>query len=310
MTPDQVVLGSGGVLGDTWMSGLIAGLLDSGGPDLRLARRFVGTSAGSIVATRLAAGEDLRRYLDRRFGVAGATPADDSRPAEPNAGANPGIGTGAAWAPAADLLRLARPAGRLARRTALRAVPPGDEELSRLGRRIERLMPDWDARLSLVGVKLQRGDRVVMSGEDSLGLSVSEAVRASCAIPGVFRPVDSKRGPIVDGGVWSPVNLDAVVPEPGSTVLCLYPSGYRSRPSRRKSVVAGLSRTRVSLEAATIRSRGARVTVVSPDSASASAIGPDRMDHERDPLVAASAYRQGLVLAAHLDGRPGRSAAA
>ena len=300
MTPDHVVLGSGGVLGDTWMSGLIAGLLEAGGPDLRLARHFVGTSAGSIVATRLAAGEDLRSYVERRFGVFGAAPAEDIRPAARTAGANPDIGTGVALAPAARMLRFAGPAGRLARRTALKAVPPGDEELSRLGRTIERLMPDWDARLNLVGVKLQRGDRVVMSGEHSLGLSVSEAVRASCAIPGVFRPVKSERGPIVDGGVWSPVNLDAVAPEPGSTVLCLYPSGYRSRPSRRRSVVAGLSRTRVSLEAATMRSRGARVTVVSPDSASAQAIGPDRMDHERDPLVAASAYRQGLLLAEHL----------
>jgi len=162
-------------------------------------------------------------------------------------------------------------------------------------------MPEWDPRLSLVGLTLNRGDRVVISAGNSLGLSVSEAVRASCAIPGVFRPVESDLGPIVDGGVWSPVNLDAVTPPAGSRVLCLYPSGYRSRPSRGKRVIAGLSRTRVSLEAASLRFRGAEVLAVSPDAATARAIGPDRMDHERDQVVASAAYLQGVGLAGSLD---------
>lgn len=301
MNPDHVVLGSGGVLGDTWMSGVIAGLLDAGGPDLRHAGHFIGTSAGSIVATRLAAGEDLRSYVERRFAVNGASGEKRRRTAAGSSGANPGVGSGAVSAPAAGLLRISAPAGRLARRTALRAVPRGGEELSRLGRTIAGLMPEWDPRLSVVGVNLKRGNRVVINAGDSLGLSVSEAVLASCAIPGVFRPVESAVGPIVDGGVWSPVNLDAVTPPAGSRVLCLYPSGYRSRPSRRKRLIAGLSRTRVSLEAASLRSRGAEVLAVSPDAAAARAIGPDRMDHERDQAVASAAYLQGAGLAGSLD---------
>ena len=303
MTPDQVVLGSGGVLGDTWMSGLIAGLLDAGGPDLRRADHFVGTSAGSIVATRLAAGEDLRDYLQRRFEVSGGTGNPGESAPDEFAGADPAIGTASLAAPAARLLAAATPVGRLLRRAVLKAVPEGAEELSRLGRTIHRLMPEWDPRLSLVGLSLDHGGRVVLSGQEHLGLSVSEAVRASCAIPGVFSPVPSERGPIVDGGVWSPVNLDAVMPPPGSKVFCLYPSGYRSRPeSRRKRVVTGISRTRVTLEAASVRARGGRVMAVSPDPAAAEAIGPDRMDHERDPAVAAAGYRQGASLAAHLNG--------
>jgi NTE family protein len=302
VTPDQLVLGSGGVLGDTWMSAVIAGLLDAGGPDLRLADRFVGTSAGSIVATRLAAGQDMREYVDRRFGIDHSGGSRYPRGAD---GDDPSIDTveggGAFGAVATALLSGARPAGALLRRTALRALPEGREELNRLGGTIERLMPDWDPRLSLVGVEARRGRRLVMSGETDLGLSVSEAVRASCAIPGVFRPVDSSRGPIVDGGVWSPVNLDAVAVPNGARVLCLYPSGYHSPPrSLRRTATTGISRTRVAIEAATVRRRGARLMVIAPDPAAALAIGPDRMDHSRDQAVARAGFRQGMGLAVDL----------
>lgn len=281
------------------MSALVAGLLDAGGPDLRLADRFVGTSAGSIVATRLAAGQDLREYIDRRFQVC----QEDGPGRSPRAGLNVPASdgarsTGALDAVAAALLKGTRPAGALLRRTALKAIPEGREELIRLGSTIERLMPDWDRRLSLVGVDARRGERLVMRAGADLGLSVSEAVRASCAIPGVFRPVESTRGPIVDGGVWSPVNLDALPAPAGDRVLCLYPSGYYSPPrSLRRTATTGASRTRVAVEAATVRRRGAHVLVVAPDAAAALAIGPDRMDHGRDEAVASAGYRQGVDLA-------------
>jgi NTE family protein len=301
MTFDQVVLGSGGVLGDTWMSALTAGLLDSGGPDLRHTERLVGTSAGSIVATRLAAGKDLREYLDRRFqggrAADGAGPDDDSLPEADGREPHGGPLTAAA----SGILGVSRPAGSLLRRLALKAVPEGRQELSRLGTTIDRLMPEWAPGLSLIGVDARRGSRVVLQAESDFGLSVSQAVRASCAIPGVFRPVESERGPIVDGGVWSPVNLDAVRPAPGASVLCLYPSGYRSIPgSMRRSAATAVSRGRVALEVASVRRAGARVLVVSPDAVVAEAIGPSRMDHRRDTAVAEAGYRQGLELAGRL----------
>ena len=299
MTLDQLVLGSGGVLGDTWMSAVIAGLLDAGGPDLRLSDHFVGTSAGSIVATRLAAGQDMRGYIDRRFGVDGSG-GPGSAPGRDGGLASIGgaEGSGALGTVAVAFLGSTRSAGALLTRTALRAVPEGREELARLGETIQRIMPDWDPRLSLIGVEVRRGARLVMHAEAGLGLSVSEAVRASCAIPGVFRPVESSRGPIVDGGVWSPVNLDAVQTSRGARVLCFYPSGYHSPPrTLRRTATTGISRTRVAIEAASVRRRGARVLVVAPDSPAALAIGPDRMDHRRDEAVARAGFRQGIELA-------------
>jgi hypothetical protein len=43
------------------MTGVLAGYEDATGADVRRCRRFVGTSAGSIVASSLVAGRSLRR---------------------------------------------------------------------------------------------------------------------------------------------------------------------------------------------------------------------------------------------------------
>ena len=59
--PDVLVLGGGGVLGEAWMMGVLAGIEDATGFDLRECESFVGTSAGSIVAAHLVAGRSPRR---------------------------------------------------------------------------------------------------------------------------------------------------------------------------------------------------------------------------------------------------------
>ena len=59
--PDVLVLAGGGVIGEAWMTGVLAGIEDEAGADLRGIEAFVGTSAGAIVAARLAAGVAPRR---------------------------------------------------------------------------------------------------------------------------------------------------------------------------------------------------------------------------------------------------------
>src|SRR5215218_376438 len=59
--PDVLVLASGGVLGEAWMTGVLAGMEEAGELDFRECDGFVGTSAGSIVAASLAAGDSPRR---------------------------------------------------------------------------------------------------------------------------------------------------------------------------------------------------------------------------------------------------------
>src|SRR5947209_15866319 len=59
--PDVLVLGGGGVLGEAWIMGVLAGIEDGTGFDLRQCESFVGTSAGAIVAAHLVAGNRPRR---------------------------------------------------------------------------------------------------------------------------------------------------------------------------------------------------------------------------------------------------------
>ena len=72
--PDVLVLGAGGVLGEAWTNGVLAGLEDATGVDLRQVEAYVGTSAGSIVSARLAAG-----HRPRRPGASQAAEAIDER---------------------------------------------------------------------------------------------------------------------------------------------------------------------------------------------------------------------------------------
>ncbi|MDQ4040917.1 MAG: patatin-like phospholipase family protein, partial [Actinomycetota bacterium] len=46
--PSVLVLGGGGILGEAWMSAVLAGLADATGFDARECDAWVGTSAGSI----------------------------------------------------------------------------------------------------------------------------------------------------------------------------------------------------------------------------------------------------------------------
>src|SRR5215467_14482633 len=56
LRPDVLVLAGGGIVGEAWMHGVLAGLEDVAGVDYTRTEAFVGTSAGSIVGARLAAG--------------------------------------------------------------------------------------------------------------------------------------------------------------------------------------------------------------------------------------------------------------
>ncbi len=57
--PDILVFGGGGRQGDSWMTGVLAGIEDAHGISFAECDYFVGTSAGSIVAAKLATGRRL-----------------------------------------------------------------------------------------------------------------------------------------------------------------------------------------------------------------------------------------------------------
>jgi NTE family protein len=66
---------------------------------------------------------------------------------------------------------------------------------------------DLPTSFAAVACDLETGDEVVLTGEGD----VVEAIRASCAIPGVFIPVTDGDGRfLIDGGVTSPIPTRAV----------------------------------------------------------------------------------------------------
>ena len=63
--------------------------------------------------------------------------------------------------------------------------------------------------LSIYCTDARTGERVVYERESEVGLA--DAVTASCAVPGVMRPVRIDDRVLVDGGVVSPTNADVAL---------------------------------------------------------------------------------------------------
>jgi NTE family protein len=139
---------------------------------------------------------------------------------------------------------------------------------------------------------------VVLGAPGAPDMPVADAVQASCAIPGVFRPVRFGGSSYVDGGAWSPTNMDAADVERGDRVLCLNPTGsLRPALAEPAGAIGPLSRSLAAAEALVLRRRGATVRTVNPDRASAAAMGTNLMDPGGRAAVIVAARAQGRRLA-------------
>jgi len=293
--PDVLVLGVGGTLGEAWLRGLLGGLESAGGLDFRRCEYFVGSSAGSIVAATLAAGR--RPEAGDRAASAWAVhaPEDAARPGLMGRAARGAGRLGAAVAtpllPAA--LAGTAPAGGAIRAAALRAVPEARRTLAGLGRHLDSLGARFDGRLRISAVDRRSGRRVMFGAPGAPPARVSQAVLASCAVPGVFAPVEIGGREYVDGGVWSPTNLDAAPAGQGSSILVLVPTALEGG----MGALRAFSLAAVAAEALAVRARGAEVRSIVPDDASAAVMGSNLMDGSRSEDVLDAAFAQGRALA-------------
>jgi NTE family protein len=298
--PDVLVLGGGGVLGEAWMMGVLAGIEDATGFDLRDCDHYVGTSAGAIVAAHLVAGQSPRRPSsfdgeEELTGSNGARPVDGLAAAGLAAARRAGawaLATAATFAPLA--LGLAAPGGAVARALLLRRLPRPSQTLADLHHNIERLAPRFDGRLRVAAVDRRNGRRVVFGSPGSPRASVPDAVAASCTVPWLFAPVTIAGREYVDGGVWSPTNLDAAPAGRDTHVLCLNPTANIQSSNGLLSVVRSVSRTAVSVESLALRRRGAAVQMLAPSHECAEVMGTNFMDREPRGRVLSAGYRQGL----------------
>src|SRR3954454_18595769 len=162
-SPEVLVLGAGGILGEAWMGGLLAGLTEATGFDPRDCEHFVGTSAGSIVAAGLAGGIDPASRLEQ-LPEQPAAPLEAEAPRSLLGGAlRFGRDAGAtAFAPLAALaLRSTALSGAAVRRAALARGPAREGSLAGLGSAVADMGLDWDGRLFVVAVEVESGRRVV-----------------------------------------------------------------------------------------------------------------------------------------------------
>jgi NTE family protein len=303
--PDVLVLGGGGVLGEAWMMGVLAGIEDGSGFDLRDCESFVGTSAGAIVAAHLVSGRSPRRPsavgtdLEVGHGQASRGLAVAAMAAAKRAGSF-ALAAGSTFAPLA--LGLAAPGGAFVRSLLLKGVPRPPDTLAQLRYQVEESAARFDGRLRVTAVDRGSGRRVVFGSPGAPEATVAEAVEASCTVPWLFAPVEIGGREYVDGGIWSPTNLDAAPAGRDTHVLCLNPTANLATTHTLLTVMRNVARSAVSIEGLALKRRGAAVRTIAPNAECAAAMGSNFMSTEPRTRVLDAGYRQGLLVA-NDDGR-------
>ncbi|MET9449383.1 patatin-like phospholipase family protein [Streptomyces cinerochromogenes] len=271
---EALVLGGGGVGGIGWLTGMLAGLADAG-RDVTGAGLLVGTSAGSTVAAQLGSGLGLEELYARQVDPAVQAVEIAAEMDLEKFAAEIGAATGSA----ASVPELRRAVGRMA--LAARTVSEAERRAV-----IESRLPvhAWPERaLKVVAVDAETGEPRVF--DRTSGVSLVDAVAASCAVPGVWPPVTIGGRRYVDGGVRSVANADLAAG--AGRVLVLVPLGVTEPfPSEQP-----LERA-----VAELRDRGAEVVVVGPDEASAAAIGDNPLDPATRGPAAEAGRAQGRAL--------------
>ncbi len=280
-----LVLGGGGPVGIAWESGLARGLAE-GGVDLRRADRIVGTSAGSVVGTRLAAGHDPRSL--------------EPRPAVPTGGAvqaaDPSSGNGTP-----DLETLAQVFATWLASSEM--TPERCVQIGTLARKA-RTMPEdafvglissahgereWPARLVVTSVDVESGEFAAHEAGGSAPLE--RAVAASCAVPGFFPTVEIGGRRYMDGGVRSGTSADlllAIEPEQALVIAPLCKAQGRLGDLAERLMWAEVTR---------LRAAGVQVCVVVPGSEDLAAFGGNLMNAGAAPAAFEAGQKRGLALA-------------
>jgi NTE family protein len=266
-----LVLGGGGVAGIAWMTGLLAGLADAG-QDVTSVDLVIGTSAGATVAAQLGGGLSLDELFARQV-----------EPALQSSELTAEMDLTKYAAELQPYMTGITSPGDMLRRFGqfaldAKTVPEADRRAV-----IESRLPSaaWPATPTrLIAVDCGSGEMTAF--DSGSGVSLIDAVGASCAVPGVWPPVTINGRRYMDGGVRSSDNADLAAG--AERIVVISPMGMNTElptwlPLR--DVVAGLT------------ADGASVTVISPDAASVAAIGTQPLDPATRVPAATAGRAQG-----------------
>ena len=234
-----LVLGGGGLIGMGYHAGALKAL-DEFGLDVASSDLLIGTSAGSIIASYMAAGWKTADFYEYAHGRHRDAPGeleetkDEVRriftPMAQTRAERVRRGVGSFFAIAAS--RGYWPGGKLGRiptpwlrKTFPSGIYSTDETRERLWNDLPEQWPDRE--LYICAASLYRKQRVAFGAPGAPDAPLPDAVLASTAIPGVFPPVRINGEQYVDGGVVSATSLDLAVEAGCEAILCIAPLGYR-----------------------------------------------------------------------------------
>ena len=293
-----LVLGGGGVVGLAYHAGVLRALEQEAGYQAETADVIVGTSAGSVMGAYLRSGWTTEDFWLLAQGTHPRMAAIN-RAEEEAAILAPAFrggfdlmrrGLGSAFVIGRSMVRL--PVPRLP--GLLRhAFPGGLFAMTEGKRRFEEELPaEWPERpLWLSTYDIVSGRRIVLGSRGAPDLPLPRAVAASCAIPAVYPPVPFGRMTLVDGGVWSPTNLDLAARAECDFAICVAPLAF---DGPRRSGLAQLAREvparMLRREAATLRRGGVEVLLIRPSAAEVRAHGFNLMRPDGVDRVARAAY--------------------
>lgn len=230
-----LVCAGGGVTGALYEIGCLKALDETLDLDLTRLDAYVGVSGGAFVASLLASGFTPDEIY-REIAAGGATPFGVPAAAIFRLGLRE-YGKRALRLPSAAL----QAAKNLVSGDAssadvlmplLEVIPPGlldnsgveeflRELFSRFGRpnSFARLRPP----LRVVAVDLDRGETVAFGDRKHRSVTISEAVQASTALPGLYRPVRLGGRDYVDGGVTKTAHINLAIRQGADLVICINP---------------------------------------------------------------------------------------
>ena len=230
-----LALAGGGVVGGMYEVGVLAAL-DKALPGFRANSfdLYVGTSAGSVVASLLASGVkpgDLYRVLDEGLPdpLNFERAAIYDRRAFPRAAKNLGR---LFWAVGKHLFTGFRSSIPDLLSKAQRELPAGFFSLEQLESFMRRAFAEkglsndfrqLPRQLLIPAVDLDRAGRVVFGAGDLAGVPISEAIAASSAIPGFFEPYTIGGRDYVDGGVGYVAHADLAIDRGATLVVVVNP---------------------------------------------------------------------------------------
>jgi NTE family protein len=293
-----LVLGGGGVVATAWHAGVLTALLEQHDWDARTADLVVGTSGGAITGASLRAGLPPADLADGALGR--ALSPEGARILEPlRARTVPGLQHAASAASrfhrSRAFVSLARRPGQItAGLLATALLPVGRLSSAAITDLLDLLFPaGWPGSpLWFPAVRLPDLGRVVFGRSGEPETTVGRAAAASCAVPGLFKPVPVQGADYVDGGAHSPTNLDVVVGTGLDLVIVSAPMSRRREPpaGRRPADIARTMGRSLAREARLVRQAGTRVVVFAPTWEEAAVLGVDLLATTRMRTSALAAY--------------------